>query len=290
MIITKEVEVTLCSKTIDYYESLGYKIPRIKSKWGKTVVPRGTKILVKPQDLRENCSLKFEVECDNCHKRYDVNNQNYNRTKHGDKIYCHSCATKLFNSGENNIFYNPNLTNAERDRIRSHTDYLNFINSVLKRDNYTCQCCGKKSEKLNVHHKNSYDWCVLERTSEENAVTLCQCCHLNFHSRYGNGMNTKEQYNEWLNYSMERLKYINKLSTGKEIYCLEENKIYKNANEFMHEHGLKSNSSIYKVCNKKGGQKRVCGLHVLWYDDYIKIKEVELSMDDYNINVESEDY
>ena len=226
MIITKEIEVTLCSKTIDYYESLGYKIPRIKSKWGKTVVPRGTKILVKPQDLRENCSLKFEVECDNCHKRYEINNQNYNRTKHEEKIYCHSCATKLFNSGENNIFYNPNLTDKERDRIRSQADYLNFISSVLNRDNYTCQCCGDKSEKLHVHHINSYDWYILGRVDEKNAITLCQCCHYNFHSKYGHGMNTKEQYDEWFSLSIEKLKYVDKLSSGREIYALEENKIF----------------------------------------------------------------
>lgn len=282
MIITKEIEVTLCSKTIKYYESLGYKIPRVKNKWGKIVVPRGTKILVRPQDLTENSALNFEVECDNCHKHYKVNNQNYNRTKHGNKIYCHSCAEKLFNGGENNAFYNPNLTDEERDRIRSHTDYLDFINSILKRDNYTCQCCGDNTEKLNVHHINSYDWCISERTSEKNAVTLCRCCHLNFHSKYGNGMNTREQYNEWLSYSIEKLKYVNKLSPGKEIYALEENKVYRNAKEFMYKHGLKSTSSIYKACNKDG-QEKVCDIHVFWYDDYIK--EIEM-----NVKPESEAY
>lgn len=68
-LITKEVEVELSSNTIKYYENLGYKIPRIRNKWRKYTVPRGTKIRVKVKDLKYNSRTIVDVECDNCKKK-----------------------------------------------------------------------------------------------------------------------------------------------------------------------------------------------------------------------------
>lgn len=52
--------------------------------------------------------------------------------------------------------------------------------AVLHRDNYTCQCCGKKNTRLEVHH-------IIFRSQggtddENNLITLCEDCHAGVHS------------------------------------------------------------------------------------------------------------
>ena len=51
--------------------------------------------------------------------------------------------------------------------------------AVLHRDNYTCQCCGKKNIRLEVHH-------IIYRSNggtddENNLITLCENCHSKVH-------------------------------------------------------------------------------------------------------------
>ena len=51
--------------------------------------------------------------------------------------------------------------------------------AVLHRDRYTCQCCGKKNTRLEVHH-------IIYRSQggtddENNLITLCENCHSNIH-------------------------------------------------------------------------------------------------------------
>ena len=51
--------------------------------------------------------------------------------------------------------------------------------AIRNRDNYTCQCCGKKNIKLEVHH-------IIYRSNdgtndENNLITLCENCHSNVH-------------------------------------------------------------------------------------------------------------
>ena len=57
--------------------------------------------------------------------------------------------------------------------------YSNAREHALVRDNYTCQCCGKKNCRLEVHH------IVFRRNggsdSLENLITLCEDCHKAVH-------------------------------------------------------------------------------------------------------------
>ena len=281
-IISTEVEVGLASPNIKYYEDLGYEIPRIPKRGNpsKMVVKRGTKIWVKVEDLKPCCNINLEAECDCCGKRYSILKTNYEKINHDGLIYCNSCAKKLFNSGENNANYKSELTDEERDYKRIGSDYSNFIKRVLARDNYTCQCCKKhKSEldcELNVHHLDSYNWCKDKRIDDENGITLCENCHKNFHNRYGRGDNTKEQFEEWLGYTIELLKYNGEIIPTRQVYCYEENKIYKSVDEFCITHALKSNSSTYKVCNKEKKHVTVKGVHVFWHDEYLKMTQEEI--------------
>ena len=52
--------------------------------------------------------------------------------------------------------------------------------AILHRDNYTCQCCGKKNCRLEVHHiKFRSDGGT---DDEENLITLCKECHDKVHA------------------------------------------------------------------------------------------------------------
>ena len=58
--------------------------------------------------------------------------------------------------------------------------YSSRRSAILHRDNYTCQCCGKKNCRLEVHH-------IKFRSNggtddEENLITLCKECHDGIHA------------------------------------------------------------------------------------------------------------
>ena len=57
--------------------------------------------------------------------------------------------------------------------------YSSRRSAILHRDNYTCQCCGKKNCRLEVHH-------IIFRSNggtddERNLITLCEDCHKKIH-------------------------------------------------------------------------------------------------------------
>lgn len=110
---------------------------------------------------------------------------------------CPKCAT-LNASGENHWKYNPNLTEEDRARRDMFNGELRkWRDKVYQRDNYICQICLEHSHDLNAHHLNSWDKFENERFLINNGVTLCKDCHCDFHSKYGYGNNTKQQFNEY---------------------------------------------------------------------------------------------
>lgn len=271
-LISTEVEVILNNKTIKYYEDLGYEIPRYKNKWEKSVVKRGTKITVKVEDLPKSSKVEVDVTCDCCRKDYRMKYQDYNRYNHDEKIYCNKCSNSVLCSKENHPNWNPNKTDEERGIQRNYPEYTEFIKKVLKRDNYTCRCCGKQNDDMEVHHLNGYDWCIEQRTDETNGVTLCKSCHKNFHSIYGKGRNTREQFYEWYGQAIELVKYNGELPTARKIYCYEENKVYDSVKRLAKEWKVKNNSHIYDCCNKKKRNnkyvKSIKGKHLVWLDKW----------------------
>ena len=59
--------------------------------------------------------------------------------------HCKKCGYKKF-CGENNHFYNPKLTDEDRQNAKfrfRNPGYKNFVRACFERDNYTCQICGK---------------------------------------------------------------------------------------------------------------------------------------------------
>lgn len=115
--------------------------------------------------------------------------------------HCKKCGYKNM-QGENNYFYNPNLTEIDRQdrnyRFRN-PEYKKFIQECFKRDKYTCQISGKKSSgDIVVHHINGYNWDIKNRTNVDNGITLNKDIHKKFHKLYGKGNNTKEQFKEFI--------------------------------------------------------------------------------------------
>ena len=134
--------------------------------------------------------------------------------------HCKKCGYKNI-QGENNYFYNPNLTKEDREnqnyRFRNPL-YREFIKKCFERDNYTCQISGKKSNgDIVVHHINGYNWDIKNRTNVDNGITLNINVHKKFHKIYGKGNNTKEQFIEFI----ETLYNQGELSMERKILILE---------------------------------------------------------------------
>src|SRR5690606_40306416 len=111
---------------------------------------------------------------------------------------CYYCAIEK-NSGENHHWYNPNLTQADREASRSFDpENAKWRMAIYRRDHFTCQVCGQKHDNLNAHHLDGYNWAIDSRYDIDNGITLCIICHRSFHSKYGFGNNTKEQFHEWI--------------------------------------------------------------------------------------------
>ena len=98
--------------------------------------------------------------------------------------YCHDCQARLFRSGENDVSKRPEVRKKISDKLtgrvftdewkanlsknhhlrgklisgpiidylRSCSYYQTWVGKVLKRDNYTCQRCGKQNCRLDAHH------------------------------------------------------------------------------------------------------------------------------------------
>ena len=111
---------------------------------------------------------------------------------------CPKCAIRN-NSGENNPRWNPNLTQEEREIKRNFPEYKEWRTEVYERDNYTCQVTGIRGGDLVVHHLYSYNKYYCLRTAIENGITVSKDIHDLFHSIYGYGDNTLEQWEEFIN-------------------------------------------------------------------------------------------
>lgn len=112
------------------------------------------------------------------------------------------CLVKEFckenKSGKNSHWWNPNLTDEER-KNRERTcfpGYNEWRLSVILRDKYTCRL-SRQQQDLNVHHLYAWNSFPLLRYEITNGVVLNKEIHNLFHSLYGKGHNTKEQFIEF---------------------------------------------------------------------------------------------
>ena len=93
-LITETVEVLLQGKNVKGFEDKGYEIPRYKTRRG-FVIKKGTKIVVKVQDLQYGSSEHINVDCDECNKHLDMEWRNYLKyVKEDGTYYCKECSKK----------------------------------------------------------------------------------------------------------------------------------------------------------------------------------------------------
>lgn len=270
-LLTEEVEVGACSNEQKHYEKLGYNIPRKKDRNGRICVPRGTKIKIKVEHLPPKSGIHVDVECDCCSSVLNIPYYLYQKGFHDGKYYCNHCNKK---HGEEHPNWNPNKTEEERIIGRNYLEYYDFIQMVLARDCYTCQCCGKKNGiVLEVHHLDGYDWCIEKRTDVRNGITLCENCHKSFHSIYKCGNNTKEQFEEWFGKVIKLLEFDGVLAPKRQVICHETQKVYAYAVECAKDIGCRR-SEVYDCCNHKNHS--LYKKHYFWLDEYKKLSSLEI--------------
>lgn len=143
--------------------------------------------------------LNTHTNCAFCNKEIYRKKVEFKRS---DRFFCsRECQGKWQSdniSGENHPNYDSSISELDRERGRNHEGYWSFRKTVYERDHYSCTVCGySEGGILNAHHLNSYSWDIENRTNPDNAVTLCETCHRDFHSIYGNRNNTKDQFTEY---------------------------------------------------------------------------------------------
>jgi 5-methylcytosine-specific restriction endonuclease McrA len=104
--------------------------------------------------------------------------------------------------GENNPNWNQAITDEERAETRKYKEYDDWTRGVLARDSYMCQSCGRIGGTLNAHHLYSYRHFPDLRLDQNNGITVCDACHIEFHQWMGNNRVkcTSQDFYDWLNY------------------------------------------------------------------------------------------
>lgn len=107
---------------------------------------------------------------------------------------CRLCYNESI-TGENSPLYKHGRSAeifSERDSSESRK-WAKTVKTGVKR----CGCCGTKFYKglsKHAHHLNSWIDNPEQRYDPNNGVCICEECHNAFHSLYGRGQNTEEQY------------------------------------------------------------------------------------------------
>lgn len=146
-----------------------------------------------------NCDTNMKYICLN-HKDYGIQECTlFNAITYSDN--CELCIHEKL-SGENHWNWQGGIT-SERDKIKQSKEYTDWRIKVFERDNYTCQVCGEKGGKLNVHHIHNFSDYPELRFDINNGITICEKHHLqtyknSFHDIYSQFNNTKEQLEEYI--------------------------------------------------------------------------------------------
>ncbi len=104
------------------------------------------------------------------------------------------------NSGSRSSLWRGGLLEnySDKEKIRKSLEYRLWRKAIFERDNYTCQKTGIRGCELVAHHINNFAHFPELRTSIENGITLSKKAHKDFHRKYGNIKNTKEQLDKFL--------------------------------------------------------------------------------------------
>ena len=164
----------------------------------------------------KQCSDKYKVKdkiifnCEMCNKEVYIDESQYKKNNHH---FCSKSCSQKYHKKENHPMWDSTISEQERLIKRYYFDYKEWRKIIWKRDDYSCKYCGKRGGKLIAHHLDGYNWCIEKRTDVNNGITLCLICHKKFHSIYGYGNNTLEQYLEFEENKLKELELSNQDSS-----------------------------------------------------------------------------
>jgi hypothetical protein len=122
----------------------------------------------------------------------------YRYAKHNLKVRCSLCASKFYRKEKHHSWKQPeDRKGSVLDQLRNSVEYNEWRFSVYKRDNSICAICLVRKEVMVAHHLDSFNMFPNKRFDVNNGVTLCDYHHISFHTNYGFGNNTKEQFEKF---------------------------------------------------------------------------------------------
>ena len=140
---------------------------------------------------RHNKNSNGEYVCDSCYNIYkckkiiDENMQYYNFKNEND--------IDLFLSDMKKKYPHTRMYRQLECELLGYGNYNKAMDQAMKRDNYTCQITGKKSNVV-VHHLNSYNTHKELACDLDNLISLDADFHKLYHDICGRGDNTEEQF------------------------------------------------------------------------------------------------
>jgi len=257
-LISKEVEVGLCSNNIAYYENLGYMIPRRKDKIGRLNVLTGTIIKINVLDLSKGSAIYVVVECDNCGIKTNTRWVDYKKcVKDDGKYYCHKCANKLY--GEEKY---------RKTRLKNGISFEQWcINNnkqdVLNKWDYKLNDC-KPSEILWSTNKKYYFRCpkgihkselkIISYFTNRNQNSSIKCDQCNSFAQWGIDNICEDFLEKYWDYELNTINpwEIAHASSAKKVYIKCQEKDYHESYKVLCKSFMNLNSRCPYCCNYHG--------------------------------------
>ena len=130
--------------------------------------------------LCETCGEKF------WRKPYDIAHGNCRFCSkqcyfHGQRGVSKNCSGRTWKTGDSNPNWKGGITPISK-KIRQSLTMRQWREDVFKRDNWTCQKCGKRSKagayvRIEAHHVKPFAVFPNLRMCVDNGLTLCKKCH-----------------------------------------------------------------------------------------------------------------
>ncbi len=188
-------------KRICITNSLGYNFPESIGVWSE-------KNKKTPYDYTSYSDAEVWWKCENGkhsdYKRFVSRSNTYN-------FRCPKCGkeNQTYYTGENAPGWKGGVT-PELNRLRKTKQYGQWRTHVFEKDNYICQCCGKRGGTLQAHHIHDFATFEDERFDINNGIILCCECHDSnysgsFHNIYGTHYKTEFELEEYINNRRKQL-------------------------------------------------------------------------------------
>lgn len=173
MLLDQKIEVNLNGRVnVNYYENLGYVIPRYIDRNGIKRIKKNTKIIVNINDLQSGSNIEVNVACDMCNKKHITKYHNYfNSIKKGGYYACSDCRAEkqkrlnILKYGVENVFQ----LESTKDKIKE-TSLLKYgveypmqskeiLDKVIETNmiKYGVQFHSQSSELMSTMRKNNLD-------------------------------------------------------------------------------------------------------------------------------------